>query len=82
MLSTSVRNIIDEQRDNWGSTAPARDVGRHLAGETNDSKGGLKQHLSEGLASGHSATEIKANLVEQKVGEEGDLHEKAASKQP
>jgi hypothetical protein len=96
-LPPAFRNTIDEQKSNYGSrTYGARDVGRHnpiSSGAPSLSLpeigGGqsLSESVNEALKGTEGMARDKADRIDESVkvtaaGEDQDLHEKAAAKQP
>ncbi|KAK5444372.1 hypothetical protein LTS15_010487 [Exophiala xenobiotica] len=89
------QNTIDEQKSNYGAvTAVDRDVGRHMPTSTSTTAPSLPEvaggkSLSESVDEALKGTvgqaaKDKADRIDDsvKVGDDQDLHEKAASKQP
>ncbi|KAH0841551.1 hypothetical protein AYO21_01209 [Fonsecaea monophora] len=90
------RNTIDEQKSNYGvKTSVDRDVGGKMLSTKSStgiyslpeiSSGGqsLSDSVNEALEGRTGMAQGKAQKIDQsvKVGAEGDLHDKAAAKQP
>ncbi|TDZ75157.1 hypothetical protein CTRI78_v000166 [Colletotrichum trifolii] len=78
------QNIIDETKDTHGTTAADRNVGETI--DAAGSKAGLSSRVDDVLdkTSAAGAERKGAAAVETgfKVGEEGDMHRLASSKQP
>lgn len=93
-LTSLTSNAIDEQKSNYGAnTSIGRDVGRHHPSTTSagapalpqvNAGRGLVESIDDALKGIVGQSRDKAQAVDNgvKVGQEDDLHAKAAAQQP